>query len=90
MSDWEWSHTEHFPYADCHKVKDLRVAPLVDRSDFRVVVKELIKCLRQNLDPPGVAPLSPEQIMFWLQNVTLEDLRVSATEIDREKQDSKS
>jgi hypothetical protein len=63
------------------------VAPLVDRSDFRAVLKEVIKCLRQNLDVPGVAPLAPEQIMFWFQNVTLEDLRAAVGEIDRGEPD---
>ena len=62
------------------------MAPLVDRSEFRAVLKELIKCLRQNLDAPGVAPLGPEQIMFWLQNITLEDLQAAVAEIDHDEQ----
>jgi hypothetical protein len=73
----------------CDGVEDLRVTPLVNRSEFRAVLKELIKSLRRNLDPPGVVPLSPEQIMFWLQNVTLEDLQVAAAEIDRDQHGSK-
>ena len=57
---------------------------LVDRTEFRAVLKAVVKCLHQNLDVTGVAPLTPEQIIFWLQNVSLEDLRAVAHEIDRE------
>ena len=50
------------------------MTPLVDRTEFRKVVKELVKCLRNNLDRPGLAHLTADQIMFWMRNVTLEDL----------------
>jgi hypothetical protein len=60
------------------------MAPLVDRTEFRKVVKEVAKCLRQNLDQPGVAPLTAAQIMFWMQNVTLEDLEAAVREIGSE------
>lgn len=60
------------------------MAALVDRTQFRAVLKELVKCVRQNLDVPGVKPLVPEQILFWLQNVTLEDLRAVMQDIDSE------
>lgn len=60
------------------------MAPLLDRTEFRKVVKEVAKCLRQNLDQPGVAPLSAEQIIFWMQSVTLEDLDVVMREIESE------
>ncbi len=49
------------------------------------MVKEVVKCIRQHLDAPGLTPLSPEQIMFWLQNVTLEDLQIVTQEIDADK-----
>lgn len=58
------------------------MAPLVDRTEFRGVLKEVIKCLRQNLDKPGVTSLTPEQALFWLQNVTLEDLQAAAKELE--------
>ncbi len=58
------------------------MAPLVDRTEFRKVVTEVVKCLRQNLDRPGLAPLNADQIMFWLQNVTYDDLRAATEEID--------
>jgi hypothetical protein len=60
------------------------MAPLVDRTEFRKVVKEVAKCLRQNLDQPGVAPLTAAQIMFWMQHVTLEDLEAAIREIESE------
>jgi len=58
------------------------MAPLVDRTEFRKVVKELAKCLRANLDRPELAPLTADQIMFWMRNVTLEDLEIVIREID--------
>ncbi len=58
------------------------MAPLVDRTEFRKVVKELVKCLRENLDRPGLAPLTADQIMFWMRNVALEDLEIVIREID--------
>ena len=58
------------------------MGPLVDRTEFRGVLKEVVKCVRQNLDVPGLKPLAPEQLMQWFQNITLEDLRVVARELD--------
>lgn len=60
------------------------MAPLVDRTEFLRVVKEIVKCLRQNLDQHGVAPLTAEQVMFWMQNITLEDLQLVTREIEAE------
>lgn len=58
------------------------MAPMVDRTEFRKALKELVKCLRENLDRPGLAPLTADQIMFWMRNVTPEDLDVVVREID--------
>ena len=66
-------------------MRNYGMTPLVDRTEFRALLKELVTCLRQNLDVPGVAPLSPEQIFFWLQNVTLEDLDAVMRDIDGEQ-----
>jgi len=63
------------------------MAPLVDRTQFRAVLKEIVRCLRQNLDVPGIAPLTSEQIMFWLQNVSLEDVQAVTREIEAEQTD---
>ena len=61
------------------------MATLVDRTEFRKVLKEIVKCLRQNLDVAGVTALTPEQMMSWFQNVTLQDLQTVTREIDREQ-----
>jgi hypothetical protein len=58
------------------------MAPLVDRTEFRKVVKQMVGCLHENLDRPGLAPLTPEQIVFWMQNITLEDIQVVAAELE--------
>jgi hypothetical protein len=58
------------------------MTPLVDRTEFRAVLKEIVKCLRQNLDVPGVAPLGVDQILFWLGNVTREDMEAILRELD--------
>lgn len=66
------------------------MTPLVDRTEFRAVLKEVVKCLRQNLDVPGITPLDPEQVMQWLQQVKLEDLLEVARELDAEQADHRS
>ena len=58
------------------------MAPLVDRTEFRKVVKQIVHCLLENLDRPGLAPLTPEQIMFWIQNIGLEDIQTVVAEIN--------
>lgn len=60
------------------------MSPLVDRTEFRKVLKEVVECLHKNLDRPGLASLTPEQIAFWIQNVTLEDIQTVAAEIEAE------
>jgi predicted Zn-dependent peptidase len=61
------------------------MAALVDRTEFRTVLKEIVKCLRQNLDVAGVTALTPKQMMAWFQNVTLQDLQTVTREIDQEQ-----
>jgi hypothetical protein len=55
---------------------------LVDRTEVRAVMKEAVKCVRQNLDAPGLTPLTPEQLTSWFQNVTPEDLQIVVREIE--------
>ena len=62
------------------------MGPLVDRKEFRHVVKEIVQCLRKNLDRPGLSPLTPEQVLFWLQNISLEDLQIVMQEIEADGQ----
>lgn len=70
--------------ASAQKENSLRMGPLLDRTEFRKVVKEVVKCLHAHLDRPELSPLTPEQIMFWMQNVTLEDLQIVTDEIETE------
>ena len=58
---------------------------MIDRKDFRKVVKEVVRCVRHNLDVPGVRPLDAKQLLFWLQNITLEDLEIVVHEIEADK-----
>ncbi len=64
--------------------KKVQMGPLVDRTEFRAVLKEVVKCVRQNLDAPGLTPLAPEQLMSWFQNITLEDLQTVIRELAAE------
>ncbi len=64
--------------------KKVQMGPLVDRTEFRAVLQEVVKCVRQNLDVPGLKPLAPEQLMSWFRNITLEDLQAVARAIDNE------
>lgn len=54
------------------------------RTEFRAVLKEVVKCVRQNLDAPGLTPLASEQLMSWFGNITLEDLQTVIRELDEE------
>jgi len=58
------------------------MGPLVDRTEFRKVLKDVVKCVRQNLDAPGLTPLNAEQILFWFQNVTMDDVQIVIRELD--------
>jgi hypothetical protein len=61
------------------------MGPLVDRTEFRSVLKEVVNCVREHLDVPGITPLTPEQILLWFQNVTLADLQAVVGQIDADK-----
>ena len=41
--------------------------------------------MQEHLDLPGIAPLTPEQIFLWFQDVTLADLQVVAGQIEADK-----
>jgi len=55
---------------------------IANRVQFRRVLKDVVKCLRQNLDRPGVAPLNADQVMFWFENVTLDDVEDVVGQLD--------
>ncbi len=60
------------------------VSKLISRSEFRTVLKSVVRCLRGELNAPGLAPLTEEEILFWFQNITMEDIAVVNKEIDVE------
>lgn len=60
------------------------VSKLISRSEFRSVLKSVVNCLRRELDAPGLVPLTAEEIHFWFQNITLEDVEAVSQEIDEE------
>jgi len=60
------------------------VSKLISRSEFRSVLKSVVRCLKGELSAPGLAPLNAEEIHFWFQNITLEDIETVNQEIDAE------
>lgn len=60
------------------------VSKLISRSEFRVVLKSVVRCLKGELNVPGLAPLSAEEVLFWFRNITLEDIEAVNREIDAE------
>jgi hypothetical protein len=44
------------------------------RAEFRTVLREVIQCLRSQLDVPGVSPFQPEQLSDWFHEITPEDI----------------
>lgn len=58
------------------------MGPLVNRSEFRAVLKEVVKCVREKLDAPGLSPLTAEQLMTWFQNITIDDIRTVLRQIE--------
>jgi len=51
------------------------MANLTSRLEFRTILKQITNCLNDSLTPT-LSPLTPEQMHFWLREITLEDLRV--------------
>lgn len=60
------------------------VSKLISRNEFRSVLKSVVRCLRGELNAPGLAPLNAEEILFWFQNITMEDIEAVNREIDEE------
>lgn len=58
------------------------VSKLISRTEFRAVLRSVVRCLRGELNVPGLAPLNAEEIYFWFQNITLEDIEAVQKEID--------
>ena len=60
------------------------VSKLISRSEFRTVLKSVVRCLGGELNAPGLAPLTAEEVLFWFQNITLEDIEAVKKEIESE------
>ncbi len=56
------------------------------RVEFRAILKGMLACLRENLDKPTLPPLTPEEIHFWLHEVTIDDVRAVVAEMDAKAQ----
>ncbi len=61
------------------------VSKLISRREFRTVLKSVVRCLRGELNVPGLAPLTAEEILFWFRNITLEDIEMVSKEIEAER-----
>ena len=55
------------------------MASLTSRFEFRKILKQITNCLNESLPAP-LSPLTPEQMHFWLREITIEDLRVVLVE----------
>jgi hypothetical protein len=84
--DVKWAVTANWVVAspEFAKLEREQMGPLVDRTEFRTVLKEVVKCVRQNLDAPGLSALTPEQLLSWFQNITLEDIRIVVRQIEND------
>jgi hypothetical protein len=60
------------------------LSKLISRTEFRTILKSVVRCLRSELNAPGLAPLTTEEIHFWFRNITLEDIEAVNKEIDLE------
>ena len=45
------------------------------RREFRTVLGEIVKCVRSNLEVPGVSPFQPHELVTWFGQITEEDIR---------------
>ena len=46
---------------------------LTSRVEFRAILSQIVNCLNDSLPRP-LAPLTAEQMHFWLHEITLEDI----------------
>jgi hypothetical protein len=44
------------------------------RKEFRKIVAKVVECVSQELEVPGLVPLSADDVSFWLSQVTREDV----------------
>ena len=60
------------------------MSKLTSRVEFRTILKKLITHLKESLDQPKLPPLTPEEIHFWLSEITMDDVQAVIAEIDKE------
>jgi hypothetical protein len=58
-----------------------------DRVEFRGVLREVIRCLRSQLEVPGVTPFDAEDLRAWFRDITAEDIRAVWDEQHRDGND---
>ncbi len=66
------------------------MANLSSRVEFRTILKRIVCCLQESFAYPDMAPLTSEQVHFWLQEITLEDIRAVMSDIDLESRKTAS
>ena len=57
---------------------------LIRRDEFRRVLLKVVRCICSELDVPGVTPCTPEEIAFWMSQVTEEDIQAVWEEVKKE------
>lgn len=58
--------------AALERSQKLRIA---ERAEFRGVLREVIQCLRSQLEVPGITPFNAEDLNAWFHDITAEDIR---------------
>jgi hypothetical protein len=66
------------------------MSKFTSRVEFLVILSKVVSCLRASLDRPGVSPLTPEQIHFWLQQISIEDIETVVAEIEAQAKNGES
>ncbi len=46
-----------------------------NRQEFREVLREIVHCLRGQLQVPGVSPFGPEELVAWFREISVEDIK---------------
>ena len=46
-----------------------------NRTEFRHVLRQVVRCLRTELQVPGVSPFNAEELRDWFHRITVEDVR---------------
>lgn len=76
--------TEHTPIFTVRASDGAQLSKLTSRSEFRAILKGIVNHLKMSLDRPNVPPLTPEEIHFWLREITTDDIQAVVAEISTE------